>query len=200
MQNLLLTIQAMGLGGWIHAAPPAPILLGAPGFEKYGPGLGFRYEEPHTDLLRKARIPLTPLPAWRRNPVGLDGLLEGHCPPYHADMSAAVDAILADKFGVRGLYGDPATFDHVYREGLAQTYLDEAPRYDDQVIACVKDVCEYIWSTYGRFPAHVDAMYVPELWVQAHHLDLAYYDALYRHGYTETQRRHEERWHAGGTV
>src|SRR5680860_1552260 len=107
MQNLLLTIQAMGLGGWIHGSPPAPILLGAPEFEKYGPGLGFRFESPRTGLLRKARIPVTPLPAWRANPVGLDGLLEGHCPPYYENMSDAVDAVIADKFDARGIYGDP---------------------------------------------------------------------------------------------
>src|SRR5680860_222726 len=195
MQNLLLTIQAMGLGGWIHGSPPAPILLGAPEFEKYGPGLGFRFESPRTGLLRKARIPVTPLPAWRANPVGLDGLLEGHWPPYYENMSNAVDAIIADKFDATGLYGDPGVFDHVFKDGLSQTFVDEAPRYDEKVIACVKDVCEYIWSTYGRFPAHVDAMYVPELGVQAHHLDLDYYDTLYERGYTQSQSRHQATWH-----
>jgi hypothetical protein len=29
------------------------------------------------------------------NPVGLDGVLEGYCPPYYPSMDAAVDAVVA---------------------------------------------------------------------------------------------------------
>ncbi|MEA2948767.1 MAG: hypothetical protein QOI40_4097, partial [Alphaproteobacteria bacterium] len=32
--------------------------------------------------------------------------------------------------------------------------------------------------------------------LQAHHLDLSYYDQLFNGGYTETQRAHQQRWHA----
>ncbi len=53
------------------------------------------------------------------------------------------------------------------------------PHYSAEVIAYTKDICNYIYETYGRFPAHVDAMFVPGVWIQAHHLDLAYYDQLY---------------------
>ena len=67
---------------------------------------------------------------------------------------------------------------------------------DPRVIQCVKDVCTYIYETHGRFPAHVDAIYVPGVWLQAHHLDLKYYDTLFKNGYTETQREHQQRWHA----
>jgi hypothetical protein len=199
IQNILLAIQALGLGGWVHAAFPAPLLLGDPRFEKYGQGLGFRYEPPKRTLRRKALTPVTPLPAWRANPVGLDGKLEGSCPPYHADMSAAVDALLEHKYGKTGIYRDPKYFGEVFKPGLARRFLDEVPHYREEIIECVKDVCNYIWDTYGRFPAHVDAMYVPELWVQAHHLDLKYYDTLYSHGYTETQARHQELLHGADT-
>jgi hypothetical protein len=41
---------------------------------------------------------------------------------------------------------------------------------------------------------------VPGIWIQAHHLDLAYYDQLFQDGYTETQARHQERWHGSGQV
>jgi hypothetical protein len=44
-------------------------------------------------------------------------------------------------------------------------------------------------------PAHVDAIFVPGIWVQAHHLDLDFYDKLFRRGYSETQRRHQALWH-----
>jgi hypothetical protein len=195
IQNLLLCIQAMGLGGWAHAAFAGPILLGDPEYaEKYGRGLGFRFEKPRR--LRSLALRLaTPLPAWRPNPVGLDGVLQGHCPPYHKDMNAAVDAILEEKYGPGGLYRNPEHFESVFKPGTAERFLEEVPHYSEEVIACTKDICNYIYDTYGRFPAHVDAMHVPGIWVQAHHLDLKYYDQLYVNGYTETQARHQELWH-----
>ena len=35
------------------------------------------------------------------------------------------------------------------------------------VIDCATDICNYIYETHGRFPAHVDAIYVPGVWLQA---------------------------------
>lgn len=196
VQNLLLVIQAMGLGGWVHAAFAGPYLLGAPDFNQGGPGLAFRFLSPNK-LWRKLLIPITPLPAWQPNPVGLDGKLEGYCPPYYPDMSTAIDALLATKYGPGGVYRDEAKLDEIFKPGLAAKFIEEVPHYSADTIACCKDVCNYIYDTYGRFPAHVDAMYVPGVWVQAHHLDLAYYDKLFQNGYTETQAQHQARWHAG---
>ena len=199
VQNLLLLIQAMGLGGWVHAAFSGPYLLGSPDFSaESGPGLGFRYLTPNK-FWRKLLKPITPLPAWQPNPVGLDGLLEGFCPPYYPDMPAAVDALLRRKYGPSGVYRDQATFDQIFKPGLAARFLEEVPHYSPETIECCKDVCSYIYNTYGRFPAHVDAMYVPGVWVQAHHLDLNYYDEWFRNGYTDTQANHEARWHGGSS-
>jgi hypothetical protein len=195
MQNLLLAIQAMGLGGWIHAAMPGPILLGDPEYAKYGAGLRFRYEKPKKTLSRLLLRPVTPLPAWRANPVGLDGLLEGFCPPYYENMSAAVDALVRMKEGKGGLYSDTKDLDKVYKPGLASEFLRDVPRDTEEAIACVKDICNYIFRTYGRFPAHVDAMHVPGVWIQAHHLDLKYYDKFFMGGYTQTQADHQRTWH-----
>jgi len=199
VQNVLLMIQAMGLGGWVHAAFFSQLVLGHPDYRnKYGPGLAFRYEEPRNFWRRTLLRPITPLPAWQPNPVGLDGLIEGLCPPYHPDMSAAVDALIASKYGPKGVYRDTALFDKVFQPGKAKEFLDEVPHYSEEVVACVKDVCNYIYETYGRFPAHVDAMFVPGIWVQAHHLDLKYYDSLYKNGYSESQADHLRLWHANG--
>jgi len=197
VQNILLLIQAMGLGGWVHAGFIGQLLLGDPEYsKKYGPGLGFRFEQPH--FLRRTLLrPVTPLPAWRPNPVGLDGLIEGYCPPYHADMSAAVDALIASKYGEQGIYRDAALFGQTFKPGLGEKFLREVPHYRDDIVACVKDVCNYLHDTYGRFPAHVDAMFVPGIWVQAHHLDLGYYDSLYQGGYSATQAEHQGLWHPG---
>jgi hypothetical protein len=199
VQNLLLTIQALGLGGWVHAAFAGPYLLGAPDTApKYGKGLAFRYDKPKFTLGRLLKKVITPLPAWQPNPVGLDGLLQGMCPPYYKNMSDAIDALIDHKYGKDGLYKDPQYYDKVFKPGLTKSYLEEVPHFSADVIACCKDICNYIYDTYGRFPAHVDAMYVPGVWVQAHHLDLKYYDTFYTQGYSSTQAEHQKNWHGGG--
>jgi hypothetical protein len=196
LQNLMLTLQAMGLGGWIHATITPPYLLGHPMFPSEGVGLGFRYVVPPFRpgaMLRWGTF----LPKARANPVGLDGVLEGLCPPYYGSMSDAVDALVERKYGPNGTYRDRTYFERIFRPGLAEPYLREVPHYQKEVIACTKDVCNYIYERHGRFPAHVDAMYVPGIWLQAHHLDLQYYDKLFQQGYTDSHRRHEELWHSG---
>ena len=102
LQNLALVAQSMGLGGWIHAAFETSILLG--GYPDIGPGLGFRFETAE----EAARLP-RPYPAAAPNPVGLDGVLQSYAPPYFKDTDAAIDAILAEKYGPSGLYRDGAT-------------------------------------------------------------------------------------------
>jgi hypothetical protein len=191
LQNLILTLQVMGLGGWIHAAIGPPYLLGHPYFAKETKGLAFHHVIPKSFFLLELLRWGTVLSIIRANPVGLDGVFEAMCPPYYPDMSAAVDAVVAEK---RRLYGDRGFFDRTFKaEG--DRFCDEVPFYKPEVIECTKDICNNIYHTHGRFPAHVDAMYVPGVWLQAHHLDLAYYDQLFREGYTETQARHQERWH-----
>jgi hypothetical protein len=195
LQNIMLAIQAMGLGGWVHAAFIGPLLLGDPEYAKYGSGLKFRYEKPKKTLRNSLLRFFSPLPSWRPNPVGLDGVIECFCPPYYKDMSEAVDALLERKYGQGGIYEDPKYFDKIFKHGLASRYIEEVPHYSEEVIACTKDICNYIYETYGRFPAHVDAMFVPGVWVQAHHLDLEYYDKFYVGGYSETQANHQHNWH-----
>ncbi|QIG52536.1 hypothetical protein G5V57_18225 [Nordella sp. HKS 07] len=195
VQNLLLTIQAMGLGGWVHAGFPGPFLLGDPSYRaRYGPGLGFDFSKPKLDW-RVFLRPVTPLPAWSPNPIALGDHLKAFCPPNYSDMASAVDAVLAEKYGPGGLYSTPEAFAPSFKPGLAQTFIDEVPHYDPDVVACTKEICTYIYETYGRFPAHVDAFHVPGIWVQTHHLALDYYDTLYAHGYSDSQAQHRELWH-----
>lgn len=196
LQNLFLTTQAMGLGGWIHAAFASPYLLGHPLYRDEARGLGFRYQVPRFrlgDLFRWGTFLTKP----RANPVGLEGVIEGTCPPYFENMSDAVDAILAMKYGDEGTYREPEPFEKIFNDGFAKKYVDEVPHYRQDTIECVKDICNYIYRKHRRFPAHVDAIYVPGIWIQAHHLDLDYYDYLFREGYSESHRRHDELWHGG---
>ena len=52
----------------------------------------------------------------------------------------------------------------------------------------MKDICNYVYDTYGRFPAFSDPMFL-RFMVQAHHLDLDFYDKYYPPGaYTENHR------------
>jgi hypothetical protein len=201
LQNLFLVIQAMGLGGWIHACVGPPYLLGNPHMttpEERKQGLGFDWDTPRFRLLDLLRWG-TFLPKVRAHPVGLkvqdQFLIKGLCPPYCTNMSDAVDEIVAQKFGPQGIYRNRAYFEGIFREDRGDRYVKEVPPYLPDVVACAKDVCNYIYRTHGRFPAHVDAIYVPGVWLQVHHLDLEYYDTQFRDGYTDTQRHHQERWH-----
>ena len=65
------------------------------------PGFPIRAAEEAPHLRGRTRRP-TP------NPVGLDGVLQSYAPPYFKDTDAAIDAILAEKYGPSGLYRRPA--------------------------------------------------------------------------------------------
>ncbi len=200
LQNLALTAEAMGLGGWVHWAPPPLVLLGD--FPE-SRGLGFRFVEPEIrGALRKRLAPavrlrrkLRPFPVALPNPVGLDGHIEAFCPPYYENMDAAVDAVLAKKFSSNGLYRDPRYFSRVVKPELTPQFLDEVPAYPDEAIACVRAVCNYVYDTYGRFPAHTTAIHAPSTWFQAHHSETDYYDAFYEGALSDTVANHQRIWH-----
>jgi hypothetical protein len=121
--------------------------------------------------------------------------MKAKCPPYYPTMKAAVEEVMAGKFGPKGVYKDSATFEKIYKGQYADTYLKEAPDYSSEVIDCATDICTYIYETHGRFPAHVDAVYVPGVWLQVHHPDIAYYDTYFRNGLTDAHRQHDSHWH-----
>jgi hypothetical protein len=204
LQNLFLTADAMGLGAWIHGAIGPPIILGHPRFvAKYGSMLGFDFQEPSwrpRDLLDWHTLPLPQLRDLRANPIGLrrngEHLIKGMCvhPDYYGSMSDAVDEVVAAKFGKNGIYRDRAVFAQIYKDDYGARYLKEAAEYDPRVIDAAKDICTYIQETHGRFPAHCDAIHVPGVWLQVHHVDIDYYMEFFRNGLTEAHRLHG-RWH-----
>jgi hypothetical protein len=204
LQNLMLTADSMGLGAWIHATISPPVLLGDPKFrDRYGPMLGFDWATPKwkpADLLRW-QVPLPRLSTLRAHPVGLrhggEHLITAMCPPNYPSMAAAVDAVIADKFGATGIYSDTAVFRRIYKDDFGSRYLEEASDYDDDVIACARDICTYIHRTHGRFPAHVEAIHVPGVWLQTHHVEEPYYDRFFRNGLTDAHRTHDRNWHGG---
>jgi hypothetical protein len=130
------------------------------------------------------------------NFVGIDGVLEGLCPPYVSSMDEAVDRVLEWKFGPDGCYGNKDVFSTPYRTtAAAELYLEHAAPYAPEVVAYTKEICTYLYETYGRFPAHVSAFYTPAMWIQFSHLELEYYEAFADPGFFERQREHEAVWH-----
>ncbi len=186
-QNMYLATQAMGLGGWIFGGVAAPVVLGG---TPLTPGFGFRFHQPEKPGPRPAPewAGAGPLPA----PVGLDGLFEAYCPPYYRTMSDAVQAIYDAKWGDSGIYKDGPS---PLRDRRS---LDlQVNRTTDWCLDATKVLCEYIWDTYGRFPATMDPMQM-SIWFQAHHLETDFYDRYYQAGaYHDAIAHHMERWHAG---
>ncbi|MET9961384.1 hypothetical protein ABZ128_20410 [Streptomyces sp. NPDC006326] len=205
LQNLMLTADAMGLGAWIHASLAPPIMLGDPKFRPtYGPMLAFDWVTPRwrpADVLRW-HVPLPRYASLRAGPVGLrhngEHLIKAMCPPNYPDMGAAVDEVVAGKFGPAGIYSDEGLFARIYRGDFGSQYLHQASNYSADVIACTRDICTYIHETHGRFPAHCDTIHVPGVWLQAHHVENGYYERYFREGLTEAHRTHDQHWHGAG--
>ena len=176
--NIVLTMQAMGLGGLYFNGLNRWSILGA--FADAGiTGFGMRF----------VRDPRWTLP----NPVGLDGVYEALCPPYCADMRAAVDRFVARKFGPDGAY-DPATAGPWPRSDAVKAGVG---RYGDDFVACLGEVAQYIHDKHGRFPGTVTTIVLTG-YVQAVHLDTDFYDTHYRPGaYLDSHREHLRRWHPG---
>ena len=188
IQNLMLVAHSMGLGGWIHASTPSPYV-----FERDPSkgtfGLAFRMQQPKN----WRRWP--PLPAPLPNPVGLDGVLEALCPPYVKSMDEAVDAVVGEKYGPAGAYGNEAVFSRAYRERpYGREFIKNAGRATPEAIEYAKEICNYVYDTYGRFPAHVNAFHVPGVWIQFSHLELEYYRKYFEPSLYQQQARHAEIW------
>ncbi len=202
LQNLMLAADAMGLGAWIHASLTPPVLLGDPKFRKrYGPMLGFDWAVPRwrpADILRW-HVPVPWHADLRANAIGLqhagEFLIKAMCPPNYPSMGDAVDAVMAAKFGPDGIYTDEALFTRIYRGEFGARYLEEASNYSKDVVACTRDICTYIYETHGRFPAHAEAIHVPGVWLQAHHVEEGYYEKFFRHGLTDAHLAHDRTWH-----
>jgi hypothetical protein len=191
LQNLALLAQAMGLGAWIHAAFAPVILFG--GYPDLGAGLKFRFHEP-------GRLPLRPYPAGTPNPVGLDGVLQAYCPPYYRNMDHAIDTLLEEKYGAAGKYTDPKFYGQTMPPDTTAKFLKEAPHVEPGVVDCVRAICNYIYRTYDRFPAHANAIDSSGVWIQFHHVDHDFYDEFFPNSLSSTQRDHEHAWHADARI
>ena len=179
-QNMYLAVQAMGLGGWIFTSSVGGFVF---------PMMGFRVHTPdRTGPM--AGLGGGPRPAV----VGLDGYFQSYCPPYYPDMGAAVQAIYDAKWGKAGIYkeeGGPAPVKD--RQSLDKL-VQKTPAW---CLEASKALADYIWQTYGRFPATIDPMMM-NIWFQAHHLETEFYDQYYQPGaYHKAVKDHMGVWHGG---
>lgn len=108
-------------------------VLGASG-DPAVPGLGF-----HSFTIEGQPLPIV---------TGLPGIFEGHCPPHLPNMRAAVEAVVARKFGTGGPFhaGTPGP----YKENGA--VRGAAAPMDTHFVDCVVTMADYIHETFGRFP------------------------------------------------
>lgn len=170
-----LMLQAMGLGGWMYTGLNPFTVLGASG-DPAIPGLGFRFE----------MLDGNPLP----HVTGRPGVFEAHVPPHHADMAAAVKAVVARKFGAGGPY-DPK-LGGPYRDNAA--VRSGAAAIDAEAVEIATLMAEYVFATFGRFPATVPPVYV-KTYLQAHRLDTDFYDRHFGPGaYLRTHAEHDRNW------
>jgi hypothetical protein len=172
-----LMLQAMGLGGWMFNGIDPFAMLGASG-EPDIPGLGFRYDSDQR----------WPYP----NPTGLEGVMEGYCPPHYSDMRAAVNAVCERKFGPGGPF-------HPDTPGPwkdSSKVRSAAQIHDERFRECIATQAQYVYDTFGKFPGTVPSMFLI-MYLQAHHIDLEFYDEFYKPGaYLKTHATHMARWHA----
>ncbi len=179
-QNLLLVQSALGLGGWPFGGFNALIALGGTPTCR---GLGFRFDTATSGPF--AGFPYA---------IGKDGVFETHHPHYFGgSMDDCVDDVIERKWGAQGIFNPANSANAPYkRPGQMEQAI---PKTDPAIVQCTKDVLNYVWRRFGRFPVYVDGC-VMTVMVQAHHLDCNFYDTYYRDGaYTERHRRHLEKWH-----
>ena len=166
MQNLSLAATAMGLGSFMMHTIDLYTVMRA---------LRMRFEEP--EKCRGEEVDL--------NPVGIDGVLEGYCPPYH-DTDDAVSLIADLKWGNDGIYA---------AKGLGLPL----PDFYHDIVEATKAYCTYVYETYGRMPKGQKAMFIPIL-AQIHHIDTGFYEKYLPEYLTKEDKDHMSIWHSGGSA
>jgi hypothetical protein len=107
-------------------------------------------------------------------------------------MAAAVEAFAERKYGTGGPFNSAtpgAWSDSPGFRGSAQVH-------DAEFKACVALQAQYVFDTFGKFPGTVPTIFIMN-YVQAHHLDLEFYDRFFKQGaYLRTHAEHMQRWHS----
>ncbi|MCK4721992.1 MAG: hypothetical protein KAT75_01750, partial [Dehalococcoidia bacterium] len=175
LENIHLVAEAMGLGSVLFSGYTGQVMLGITPLSK---GLGFRFQTGKDG---------------KPNPVGLDGVFEAYCPPYYNSIDEAIDTFIEKKYGSGGHLVPEYKGVRPFKDWQAiQPELEKPSKLS---IEQVKSFCNYVYETYGRIPATYDTKVLP-VWLQAHHLDIDFYDKHFtKEIVTEAQRHHMQLWH-----
>jgi hypothetical protein len=189
IENLMIATQALGIGGHPFSGGKGRVTLGGErqwheiGGEGPCGSLGFAFHRVPDDA---------PVGAGEEIPVGLEGIFEGACPPFHADMDAAVDFVLDQRWGENGIFSAPDNRQIPWR---SPEVARAVPPPSDEAVEATKTLCRYIWDSYGRFPATIDP-FLMTVWYQAAHLDVEFYDRYYPpEALPPHVRSHMHDWH-----
>ena len=177
LQNLGLTAEALGLGGFMQFAAHPWIWMET---------LGFRMQQIAFSKLaglgavRGALVKLLGKDAPIPTPVGLEvgakALLKPFCPPYYPDMRTAVRAYVEYKFAAGSGTLRNAT-NTAWKDGGA--VQNGIPGYSERTIEAAADYCDYVYRRYGRFPS-TTGPFRSVLAYQAHRLDPQFYGKYYK--------------------
>lgn len=175
--NMVLMLQAMGLGGLYFSGLDDMSIMGAR-IEDGIAGLGFEFVEDERWV--------TP------NPVGLKGVYKSLCPPFYPDMHAAVKVFVQRKFGENGAYKPNPS--GPWRD--SQEVKKTVEPYSQDFVDCMSEVAQYIYTKFGKFPGLRSTIMMPGF-VQAHHLDIDFYDKFFKPGAClESHLHHMRAWHS----
>ena len=172
-----LMLQALGLGGWMYTGLNPFSVLGASG-DPAVPGLGFRFE----------MLEGNPLP----HVTGLPGVFEAHVPPHHADMRAAVEAVVARKFGAGRAVRPEARAGPTRRTRRC----GRAPRaIDAEAVEIATLMADYVFAHLRTVPGDGAGRRSLKTYLQAHRLDTEFYDRHFAPGaYLRTHAEHDRNW------
>ncbi len=171
-----LMLQAMGLGGWMYDGINPISIFGVSG-DPNNKGLGFQ-----ADTREDWNFP---------NPTGIKGIFETKCPPYYPRMKDAVKSVVNRKFGKGGPFSETTSGPWKNTEKIRTS----AAPHTEEFIECVSIMAQYIYDTFGKFPATVPSAYCL-MYLQAFHLDTEFYDHFYKEGsYLQTHADHQKKWH-----
>src|SRR5512145_2284141 len=106
-------------------------------------------------------------------------------------MRAAVEAFVKRKLGEGCPFNDNTP--GPYRENARVRGAGKV--HSEEFKECVTTMAQYVFDKFGKFPGTVPSIFILT-YLQAHHLDLEFYDKHYSAGaYLETHARHHELWH-----
>ena len=191
-QNLQLCAAAMGLGGFVVAGGHESFMMLSETLAKSGRGFRLAVDK-----------------NGRSYPVGIDGLIEAHMPPY-LSIDEAVDDVWSVKFEpgygrynseveegdkviYRGFDQKPRAVHRPFRD--TEKYTKAAWPQPPEAVQIAKDIANYIYDTYGRFPKMFNPI-ICDLMVQVSHVDTDFYDKYMLEGSIwREQREHLSIWH-----